>query len=181
MSKDVISEAMGARPRLGPCADSRSIAFSVFNTEIALTAYGEDRAALDEALALCRDRCVLFERLLSRTRADSDIARIRSGAPQAVRVAPETADVIRVAQRYCERSRGLFDITMGSVTSLWDFHAGVVPSKLSIARALEHVDYRKIPLGPSALEGRYHRSVSPRRVPRCGRNRVRVGRDERGS
>lgn len=144
MSKDVISEAMEARPRLGPCADSRGIAFSVFNTEIALTAYGEDCAALDEALALCRDRCVLFERLLSRTRADSDIARIRSGAPQAVPVAPETADVIRVAQRYCERSHGVFDITMGSVTSLWDFHAGVVPSKLSIARALEHVDYRKI-------------------------------------
>ena len=144
MSKDVISEVMGARPRLGPCADSRSIAFSVFNTEIALTAYGGDRAALDAALTLCRDRCVLFERLLSRTRADSDIARIRAGAPHAVRVAPETADVIRVAQRYCERSHGLFDITMGSVTSLWDFHAGIVPSKLSIARALEHVDYRKI-------------------------------------
>ncbi len=132
---------------------SRVISFFVFNTDVHFHVYcgdgregSEDEGAgriveaLDDALRACRDRCLFFERHLSRTRSDSDISRAHAASPHPIDVAPETAELVRLACGYCARSRGCFDITMGTVTRLWDFHEGVVPSALELARALPHVD-----------------------------------------
>ncbi|WP_270849088.1 FAD:protein FMN transferase [Candidatus Collinsella stercoripullorum] len=135
---------------------SRVISLFVFNTDVHLHAYAPDgadpadpavAAELDGALAACRDRCLYFERRLSRTRPDSDISRAHAASPDPVPVAPETADLTRRALGYCAASGGRFDITMGTVTSLWDFHAGTVPSRRDIARALPHVGFRHIAVG----------------------------------
>ncbi|MDY2776993.1 MAG: FAD:protein FMN transferase [Collinsella sp.] len=142
----------GAVPASAPDG-SRSISLFVFNTDVHLHAYagdGEDGAdpdvvaRLDRALVACRDRCVFFEHAFSRTRPESDISRAHALAPQPVPVSPETADLVRRALGYCERSRGLFDITMGTVTSLWDFHESVVPSRLALSRALPHVGFERV-------------------------------------
>lgn len=135
---------------------SRVISFFIFNTDVHMHAYaadGEDPddscvvARLDEALDACRERCLFFERTLSRTREDSDIARAHAAAPNPVAVAPETAELTRLALTYCARSRGAFDITMGTVTSLWDFHVGVVPGSLALSRALPHVGSDHVHVG----------------------------------
>lgn len=131
---------------------SRCISFFLFNTQVHMHAYGDAAAdpdataRLDDALVAARDRCLFFERAFSRTRDDSDIARAHAASPNAVPVSPQTAHLVRQALGYCERSRGKFDITMGTVTSLWNFHTGEVPSRLALARALPHVDYRHIVL-----------------------------------
>lgn len=157
---------------------SRCISFFLFNTQVHMHAYGdaaagptgrpaaadpnaaagpstaagsEATARLDAALVAARDRCLFFERAFSRTRDDSDIARAHAASPNAVPVSPQTAHLVRQALGYCERSRGKFDITMGTVTSLWNFHTGEVPSRLALARALPHVDYRHIVLDEDAL------------------------------
>lgn len=138
-----------------PCAGddgSRLISFFVFNTDVHLHAYsaasgaegearqGFDQVMLDEALRACRDRCRFFEHRLSRTREDSDISRAHAQSPDSVEVAPETAELVELARMYGERSGGCFDMTMGTVTRLWDFHLGSVPSSLALSRALPHVD-----------------------------------------
>lgn len=131
---------------------SRCISFFLFNTQVHMHAYGDAAAdpdataRLDAALVAARDRCLFFERAFSRTRDGSDIARAHAASPNAVPVSPQTARLVRQALGYCERSRGKFDITMGTVTSLWNFHTGEVPSRLALARALPHVDYRHIVL-----------------------------------
>ena len=131
---------------------SLCISFFLFNTQVHMHAYGDAAAdpdataRLDAALVAARDRCLFFERAFSRTRDDSDIARAHAASPSAVPVSPQTARLVRQALGYCERSRGKFDITMGTVTSLWNFHTGEVPSRLALARALPHVDYRHIVL-----------------------------------
>ena len=138
---------------------SRVISFFIFNTDVHMHAYAPDgadeadsavREQLDRALLACRNRCLFFEERFSRMRAESDIARAHVASPQPVEVAPETADLVRQAIGYCERSQGHFDITMGTVTSLWDFHKGIVPSKLALSRALPHVGYGKIGVGESS-------------------------------
>lgn len=132
---------------------ARLMELFVFNTDVLLYAYagdGEDArdpgvaARLDEALAAARDRCWYFEYAFSRTRTDSDITRAHAAAPAPVEVCPETAELVELALGYCRQSQGRFDITMGSVTSLWDFHNHVVPAQLAVARALEHVGYERI-------------------------------------
>ena len=134
----------------------RMLGVLAFDTEVRLYAYPSDgeraddravRARLDGALDACRARCLRFERIFSRTRADSDISRAHGAAPAPVAVAPETAELVRLALGYCERSGGLFDITMGTVTSLWDFHAGMVPGSWRLAQALPHVGWRRVRVG----------------------------------
>lgn len=158
---------------------SRCISFFLFNTQVHMHAYGDAAAGptgrpaaadpnaascpnaaadseaatrLDAALVAARDRCLFFEHAFSRTRDDSDIARAHAASPNAVSVSPQTAHLVRQALGYCERSRGKFDITMGTVTSLWNFHTGEVPSRLALARALPHVDYRHIVLDEEPCE-----------------------------
>lgn len=138
---------------------SRVISMFIFNTGIHVHVYADDgedvrdpavAARLDAALVAFRDRCITFEHLFSRTRPDSDIARAHAASPRPVEVAPETAELTRLALGYCERSGGLFDITMGTVTTLWDFHRRIVPSALELARALPHVGFERIVLGGTA-------------------------------
>ena len=48
---------------------------------------------------------------------------------------------------YCDMSEGAFDITIGGVSSLWDFTsvgAVKVPTSAELSRKLKHVDYRNI-------------------------------------
>lgn len=95
---------------------------------------------LDEACALCER----FEKLLSRTIPTSDVGRINAARGTAVEVDAYTAELVQAALRYCEESDGLFDITIGAVSELWDFTEGVVPSEHAIAEALPHVGWRNV-------------------------------------
>lgn len=90
------------------------------------------------------DRCGYFESIFSRTIETSDIGRINRAAGAPVQVAAETADCIRKALGYCEESGGRFDITIGAVSSLWDFKEGVVPDDGDIRQAVTHVDWRAV-------------------------------------
>ena len=104
-------------------------------------------SAMDEAVALC-DRC---ERLLSRTIPSSDVGRINAARGSAVEVDPLTAKLIERALSYCEESGGLFDITIGAVSELWDFTEGVVPSDESIARAVSHVSWQGVEVSGNSV------------------------------
>ena len=86
-------------------------------------------------------RCQWFEGHLSRTIETSDVGRINAAAGAPTQVEPETAGLIEAALEYSRLSGGLFDITIGAVTELWDFHEGVVPSPEAIEAALAHVGY----------------------------------------
>ncbi len=87
-------------------------------------------------------RCQGFEATLSRTIATSDVGRVNAAAGAPVEVERETAELIERSLVYCEASEGLFDITIGAVSQLWDFRTGVVPSEEQLAAAIPHVDYR---------------------------------------
>lgn len=114
--------------------------FFRFNTTNTLYAATDDESILDEVLAWC-DRC---EFLFSRVAPTSELFRLNKAAGLPTDVDPELAGLIETAQSYCRRTDGLFDITMGSVTQLWDFKTRFVPSPADVAAALQHVDYRTV-------------------------------------
>ena len=72
----------------------------------------------------------------------SDVSRLNRAGGRDVSIAPETAELIKVAQSYCASSEGAFDITIGAVSALWDFHRGIVPDRGRLAEAAQHVDWR---------------------------------------
>lgn len=90
------------------------------------------------------DRCSWFENHLSRTVEGSDIWNVNHAQGAHVEVASETAEVISDALGYAQASDGLFDISIGAVSSLWDFDEGVKPSDDAIQEALAHVGWEGV-------------------------------------
>lgn len=135
--------------------------FYAFNTVVTLQAFGTPERCRT-AYAAARAACRSFERRLSRTLPHSDIARLNAAKGRPVPIAADTAALLRAAQGYCADSEGRFDITMGAVVRLWNFHEGTVPERKRIDEALAHVDWRTLrvwdePTATAAEGGKTHR------------------------
>jgi thiamine biosynthesis lipoprotein len=104
----------------------------------------EAQAVIDDAFKLCDE----LERKLSRTITGSDISKINEAGGEWTSVSNETTELIKKGIEYSDLSGGAFDITVGDITELWDFHAAEGKEKLpdadALAKAAEHIDYRKI-------------------------------------
>ena len=104
------------------------------------------------------DRC---EKILSKTLDSSEISKINAAGGQTVTVSDMTAEVIEKGLAYGTLSNGFFEITIGKVTDLWNFHdfqtedtsdseAGTgevtdpLPDPELLKEAVRHVDYRKV-------------------------------------
>ena len=150
---DITQIASVIRPSALPDG-SHLLLLPVYNTQVSVKAYPGSRGLsgeqLDEALVALRDAAVRFETTLSRTRPGSEVSRLNDAHGQAVSLSPDTLDLIDESRRYCEASGGVFDVTMGSVTPLWNFHEGVVPSREQLDEALRHVDWRMIEVDRAA-------------------------------
>lgn len=93
------------------------------------------------------DYMVEMEAQLSTNVKGSDVYRINENAGiQAVEVQEETFDIIQRAIQIAEESDGLFDVSIGALTNLWQIGSeeARVPSEGEIEEALSHIDYQKI-------------------------------------
>lgn len=106
----------------------------------------EDEAldAISGSFEVCKD----LESKLSRTRKDSDISRVNGAKGEWTEVSAETLDIIQKGIGFSELSGGDFDITVGGVTKLWDFHAAEgeekLPDEEAVAEAVKHVGYKGV-------------------------------------
>ncbi len=112
----------------------------LLDTVVTLTAECDDET-LKGAFSLCKD----FENLLSRTIETSEVSRLNSG--ESVDVSKHTKKIIERALYYSELTNGRFDITICSVSQLWDFRNEIIPERNEIAEALKSVDYESITVG----------------------------------
>lgn len=132
------SDASAAKPITGSTF--------AFDTYCTFGVYGDDTAP-----ARLADACAHFDALFDLYDEKSDIARINAAAGEPVRVHADTVDLLLAAKTYCEQADGLFDVTIGAVSTLWDFTEGVRPAPEAIADALPHVDWRCIEIDEEAL------------------------------
>ena len=108
--------------------------------------------------------CDTYEKLLSKTIATSDIAKINAAGGESVTVSEETIEVIQKGIEYGDKSGGAFDITIGKATDLWGFReaeagensqsgmVGKVPDADELAATMKHVDYRKIKIDGNTVQ-----------------------------
>ncbi len=129
-----------------PAQQSYSKTGTYFDTVIKLTVYqSKDARYLDG----CMELAAHYEQLFSRTIKDSDISRINAAEGAYVQVDQETIDLIRAGLTYCQLSGGVFDITLGEVSDLWNFKEhkdGSLPDPDSIKEAVSHVNYKNVKL-----------------------------------
>lgn len=139
------------------CSGKEPVSGSDFllNTSCTISIYkaeGDQKAQeelIRQTFALCRD----YENRLSRTVVGSDIEKISSARGQAVKVDPTTVEVVQAGLRFGEISGGLFDITVGELSELWNFSGDSpsVPDGAAIAEAVKHVGYNKAEILPDTL------------------------------
>lgn len=102
-------------------------------------------SVISEAFALCEN----YEKMFSKTIPDSEISLLNSVG--SCTVSDDTLRLIKAATVYGERTGGCFDITVGMVTSLWNFTDGVIPEQSAIDAALKTVDYKNIEFNGSTV------------------------------
>lgn len=110
-----------------------------FDTYCTFTVWGDD-AALSKLSA----ECSRYDELFDLYDPSSDIARINAAQGAATVVDPDTARLVALALDYCAQADGLFDITIGAVSTLWDFETGIRPNDDDVANALQHVNWRGV-------------------------------------
>jgi thiamine biosynthesis lipoprotein len=127
---------------------SYQLVLPVYNTQVSVKAFPGSRGLTDEELAAAlvrvRDLAIDFEMTLSRTRPTSEVSRLNDAKGAWVELSPRVLDLVDRSRNYCEESGGVFDVTMGAVTPLWNFHEGVLPEPAALAEALRHVDWHGI-------------------------------------
>lgn len=128
------------------CDSAQSNTRFLLNTTVTVTLYGEDKQYLDDAFELCSQ----YEKLLSRTDQNSDIYKINN-TQGAVAVNEKTVLLINASKQYYNLTDGKFDVTVGSVSQLWNFAAGVLPKASDIAAAIEKVDFKNIEINGNTV------------------------------
>lgn len=98
--------------------------------------------AIDSAFGLCAD----LEAAISATMEASEIYQINEAGGEPVKCSDATIALLKMGINYGALSHGKFDITLGQVTDLWDFHGEnpAVPDADDVKAALAAVDYRQI-------------------------------------
>lgn len=89
--------------------------------------------------------------LMSTYDPNSEISRFNARTETSwFEISPETAEVIRLAQRISQLTDGAFDISVGPLVELWGFGAaprpGKIPSAFQVAEVLAGVGYQKLRL-----------------------------------
>ena len=108
----------------------------------------ENAEAAQKAIDSAWDKCAELDKMLSRTQAVSEVSSLNNAGGKWTKVSDNTAELIKKGLYYSELSGGDFDISIGGVTDLWDFHAdpedAKVPDPDELAEAVKHVDYRNV-------------------------------------
>ncbi|GHU41274.1 FAD:protein FMN transferase [Clostridia bacterium] len=114
-----------------------------FDTVIQITIYDRSQETL---LDDCMDMAAKYEHLFSRTVTDSDTYRINQAKGSPVTVSADTINILQIAANYSRLSGGAFDLSIGAVSSLWDFKSGkgILPNPEDVARATETVSSLQI-------------------------------------
>lgn len=114
-----------------------------FDTIISITLYDSSKTA---ELEHCFELAELYENYFSTKIDQSDVSKINAAKGKPVRVHNETLELIEKGLYYSRLSNGKFDITVGKLTNLWDFHAETpkLPDATAIADAIQTINYKNV-------------------------------------
>lgn len=123
-------------------------AFDTWNTIQVMGFSGNAEEVLDKAEQLA----VHFQRLFSHTLPESSLSRVNNAGGEPVEVEPTLAAVVKLALGYCEKTDGLFDITVGPAVKLWDFQSEITPTEADLRSACAHIDWRKVHVDGTTIQ-----------------------------
>lgn len=101
------------------------------------------KAVYSEIFARLRE----LESILSANRDDTNIAKINDASGiEPIKAAPETLIVLQEALVFSEKTKGLFDPTVGPLVKAWNIgtEKAAIPTAEALKKALSLIDYNKV-------------------------------------
>lgn len=120
-------------------AELLSLSTMAFDTLVVIAAY-TDESTIRELLLSCN----AYDQMFSSQREGSEIYTLNHAQGERVQVSPQTYSLIKQAVQFAHDSNGAFDLTVGSVSLLWDFVKGVKPTDAAIQEGLLHIGYQHV-------------------------------------
>ena len=119
--------------------------FSTMGCPAEVCLYATDREAVQRAFVIAACECRRLDRKYSHYRSDSYLTWLlrEAARPQGTRVDEETAALLDLAATQYAESRGMFDITAGRLTALWE-RRSTLPGCGEIATALAATGWHKV-------------------------------------
>ena len=105
-----------------------------------------------ELLDKCFELVEYYENMLSISIETSEVYKLNNLNGQSLEVSEDITYLINSTKEYYELSAGLFDITIGKLTSLWNFsEKDTPPNKDDILDAVKTVDYNNITVNENTV------------------------------
>ncbi len=115
-------------------------------TVVEITLIGNNKAALEEAMAAAFARITEIEMVADRFTAESEISAInRRKAPGTIAVSADMLRMLAISRKVSDLTGGAFDVTVAPLVDLWGFDVGGrLPAREEIERELSRVDYHRV-------------------------------------
>ncbi len=119
------------------------------NTVVSITAVSESKKNAENAIKAAFNEIVKIEKLTDFHSDKSEISLINKNAGiSPVKVSSTVIEILQKALYVSEKTKGAFDITIGAISSLYDFQNKIKPSDEEIRKKLEYVNYKNIMVDP---------------------------------
>jgi FAD:protein FMN transferase len=117
----------------------------LMDTLVTITVVSTSQDKADKAIDTAFSEIGTLEKLSNFYSPESEISMInRKSGIAGVRVSPDIIEMLDKATYVSENTGGAFDITIGPVMSLYDFHKKIKPDDREIRRKLYLVNYRNL-------------------------------------
>lgn len=160
----IITQTSCAAKEKDPVSDT---VYNLLNTTCTITIYDDMKQTdaqklIDETFSLCK----AYEGKLSKTIEGSDVYKVNHSNGKPVLVSGSTADLVQKGIYYGQLSEGRFDITVGTLSNLWNFNSDnpKVPSDQSIQDAVKTIDYTKLHIEANGIDNPSKNQASKKNV-----------------
>ncbi len=154
-----LSGPVGAQPvapAQSPASPDAKWVFSgqAMGTVIQITFWHDDEAAAAAAAGAVFEEMKRLDPEMTTWHPESEVSQVNAAAGvSAVKVSDETFEVIARGTEMAQRSKGLFDLTVGSYKGLWKFDEdmdGTLPAPAEVAARKKLVNWRDVILDKKA-------------------------------
>ena len=117
----------------------------LMDTQVTVTVVSASRDNAEKAIDAAFSEIEKIDFLTNFYAAGSEIALINKNAGiSATKVSPEVLELLGKALSVSEMTEGAFDVTIGSVTKLYDFHKKISPEESILRKNILLVNYRDV-------------------------------------
>jgi thiamine biosynthesis lipoprotein len=131
---------------------------AVMGTAIHVELWCEEERAAQSAITAVMDEMHRIDHAMSPHKPHSELSRInRDAARDPVPVSAEMYGLLERALEFSRFSDGAFDITFASVGNLYDYRAGVAPTREALERGRAAIGWQHLQLDPQSRTVRFGR------------------------